>query len=478
MAIFRSERVVKGWLSLAVLGALAASSAACAAGTGSPDWKAVEAETIEHYTALLRIDTSNPPGNEARAAEYLKAVLARDGISSKLLALDPARANLVARLKGNGSKQPLLLMGHTDVVGVQRAKWSVDPFAAVRKGGYVYGRGAQDDKDNLTAALMVTLLLKRLRVPLDRDVIFLAEAGEEGTMSLGIDFLVERHWDEIRAEYALAEGGAVVSEGGETKYVSITTTEKVPRRIRLVAHGTAGHGSRPTPDNAVVRLATAVARIGAWQPPVRLNETTRAYFERLAAISPPERAARYKGILDPNSQAEIDRYFFQYEPGHYSILRTSITPTMIQAGFRVNVIPSEAEARLDVRALPDEDYDRLCEELRRKIDDRQVEVIPEPRGSRPAAQPSRMDSEMFRALERAHRRLYPHAVTIPGMLTGATDMAQLRARGVQAYGIGPDAESDDGLSGAHSDDERLSEKALHRLVEFLWYAVRDVASSK
>jgi len=440
-------------------------------------WNKVHAETIEHYTHLLRIDTTNPPGNETKAASYLKGVLDRAGIPAQLFSLDPARANLVARLKGNGSKKPILVMGHTDTVGVQREKWSVDPFAAIRKDGFIYGRGAQDDKDDLTACLMLMLLLEREHVKLDRDVIFLAEAGEEGASEIGIDFMVDQHWPEIEAEYALAEGGYVAARNGKVRFVEITTTEKVPRGIRLVAHGTAGHGSRPRPDNAVIRLAAAVAKFGSWQPPMRLNDTTRAFFERLATISPPEEAWRYTHITDREKAPEIERYFAEHELGHNSILRTSISPTMIKAGFRMNVIPSEAEAFLDVRALPDEDMDRLRAEIQHVIADSNVEVLLTRRG-RPAGEPSRIDTEMFRALERVQQRMFPGAITLPAMLTGATDMAQLRARGVQAYGFGPIIDDGDGgLGGAHTDDERLAEASVGKLVEYLWYSVIEVGAS-
>ncbi|MBP1716325.1 MAG: peptidase, partial [Deltaproteobacteria bacterium] len=164
-------------------------------------WDRVEKETLDHFLALVRTDTSSPPGNETRVAEYLKGVLEGEGIPAKLLALDPKRANLVARIRGNGSKRPILVMGHTDVVGVQREKWSVDPFAAVRKDGYIWGRGTVDDKDNVTACLMLLLLLKRQGVKLGRDVIFLAEGGEEGYAQEGVRYVIANHWEEIDAEY-------------------------------------------------------------------------------------------------------------------------------------------------------------------------------------------------------------------------------------------------------------------------------------
>ena len=443
----------------------------------SVDWEKAKTETLQHYRAVVQINSSNPPGNETSVVNYLKEVLDREGIGYRIFALDPSRANLVARLKGNGRKKPILILGHTDTVGVQRERWPVDPFGALRKDGYIWGRGTTDNKDCVTAGLMLMLQLKRYRVPLDRDVIYVAESGEEGTSSVGIDYLVKEHWPDIDAEYALAEGGFVHSENGRVRFVEIAATEKVPRGAKLIATGTSGHGSRPRRDNAIVHLATAVNKIGNWEPPMRLNDVTRTFFERLATISPPEEAERYNGLVDPQKSAAIQRYFAEHDLGKYSILRTSISPTIINGGFRQNVIPSEAEATLDIRALPDEDMPKFYAEMERIIGDEAVKVVPSPPG-RPAAPPSRLDTEMFRALEAAQRKLYPAAITVPGMVTGATDLAQIRARGVQAYGIGPRFdEIEFAEHGWHSDVERLSEDSLHGLVQFLWYAVLKVAAS-
>ena len=309
--------------------------------------------------------------------------------------------------------------------------------------------------------------------------IFLAEAGEEGTTTFGVDYMVENHWDEIAAEYCLAEGGGAVSRDGEVHLVGIATTEKFPMRVRLVANGTAGHGSVPRLDNAVSALATAVGRLAAWQTPLRLNETTTAYFDRLADISPPERAARYKGILDPAQQARIEHYFAEFEPQHYSLLRTSVVPTIINGGFRRNVIPSEAEATLDIRGLPDEHPDDFYRDLAGVINDPNVEIVPEG-VYRPASPPSSLDNEMFHALEKVTSQLFPGAVTLPTMLTGATDMAQVRAQGTQCYGFGPVRTEEDitGGGGAHGDDERIMEDSLLSLVQFLWYTVIEVAASE
>ena len=478
MATFRSKP--RRWLTnrMAVIrfgiALLFCSWTALAASPASIHWRSVNTEALRHFRALLRINTSNPPGNETEAARYLAHVLEREGIAVKLLSLDPARANLVARIKGDGSARPIAILGHTDVVGAQRAKWSVDPFAAVRKNGYIYARGAVDDKEIVTAGLMVMLLLERQHIKLRRDVIFVAEAGEEGTSNVGIDFLVRHHWQEIAAEYALAEGGSAVSLDGRVRYIAVTTAEKVPRGVRLVARGPSGHGSRPSPDNAVLRLASAVVKLGEWHTPMRQNDTTRAYFERLASISPPAEADRYRHVGDPARGPEIDRYFERYEPAHYAMLHTTLAPTVLRAGFAFNVIPSEAEADIDIRALPDEDIARLYDGMRDLIAGTEVEIEPR-KPDRPATPPSRTDTAIFRALEHAQHKMFPGAITLPCMLTGATDMAQLRARGVEAYGFGPVLEAGD-PGGAHANNERLAISSLDRLVQFLWYAILDAAT--
>lgn len=442
------------------------------------NWDELGAESIDYLVDLIRIDSSNPPGNETEVALYLKEALAEEGIESELYSIDPDRANLVARYKGNGSKRPILIMGHTDVVGVQAENWSEDPFSGLRKDGYIWGRGTLDDKDNVTAGLMVMLLLNRLDVEMDRDVIFLAESGEEGTPDVGINFMVEKHWDVIAAEYAIAEGGGMQEVGGQISVVGIQTTEKMPRRATLVARGTAGHGSRPRMDNAVLMIAEAVAKAGNWQTPIRLNETTRAYFERMATLSEGEDRFRYGNVENPEHQASIDAWFRANDPHHYSSLRTSVVPTIIDAGFRRNVIPSQAEAMLDIRMLPDEDLEGFYRELAAVIDNPAIEIVPEAI-YRPAALPSSIDNEMFQVIEAVATRMYPQSTTLPVMATGATDMAQLRAKGTQAYGIGParTLEEINSRFGSHSDDERVAEQALVDMVRFLWNIVLEIGAS-
>ena len=465
-----------------VLVTLALASGSLAQRGREPDWNRLDQETLQHFQALLRLDTSNPPGRERLATDYLKGVLERAGIPVQVFASAQERPNLVARIKGSGRRRPLLLMGHTDVVTVDPKKWSFPPFGAARDGGYIYGRGSRDDRPDVVAGLMTLLELKRLGLDLDRDVIFLAESGEEGTTNVGIDFMVKEHGDQIDAEYCLAEGGQTSRIGGRVRFVGVELLEKVPRAIELVAHGTSGHGSIPLEDNAVVHLARAVAALGSWRTPIRLNDTTRAYFTRLAALSSNEEAERYRRVLDFTAPAArtVDEYLLAHEPRHASMLRTSISPTILAGGYRVNVIPSEARATLDVRMLPDEDPDRFLADVRTRINDASVNASYASVASpRPVGRAARIDTEAFRAIEAGVTRQY-QVSTLPLLQTGATDMSQMRAKGTECYGISPAEDVEDGPKGfgAHSDQERILEDDLYRFVRLVWDVVNTLAAAR
>jgi acetylornithine deacetylase/succinyl-diaminopimelate desuccinylase-like protein len=463
-------------LAIAVASVCSLRAQAPAAGR-TVDWAKLRPEILERYRALVQIDTT--AGHETLAADYLKKILEGEGIPTRTFALDPARANLVARLKGNGSRRPLLILAHTDVVGVQRDKWPVDPFGAVIKDGYIWGRGSKDDKPVLAANLMTMLMLKRLGIQLDRDVIFLAESGEEADVTgVGINYMVREHFAEIEAEFAMTEGGGAAIDGARVTRVNIGTAEKLPARVRLVATGTAGHGSAPRLDNALVHLSAAVEKVGRWETPMRLNDTTRAYFEKLVEISAPEAAAIYKALLDARTAAGAQKFLREHSPGEYSMLRTSVVPTMLKAGVGANVIPSEAEATLDIRALPDEDIDRFYADMAKVIADPAVKIEPLAR-SRPPSPASRLETEMYRVMERVARTSYPGAAVLPSMSTGASDMAQLRAKGIQSYGIGPASTESDAINyPAHGDVERLAESSLYPFVQYVWNVVTEIAGHR
>ncbi len=446
----------------------------------SIDWTSVNAEALRHLQDLVRIDSST--GHETRVAEYVKKVFDAEGIPSTIVSRDAERANLIARIKGNGSKKPLLIMGHSDTVKVDPDKWKIaGPFSGAIVGDYIYGRGVIDDKSDLFAAMMTTVLLKRTGMKLDRDVIFVTEAGEEGSSGFGIGYLVNDHWNEIEAEACLAEAGGVVRRNGKAAFARIETTEKVPRGAKLVATGISGHGSRPMRTNAILHLSEAVTKVALWDPPMRFNDTTRTYFEKLAQISPPEQAQRFRDLFDPAKSAAVREYFAVHDPSTYSMLHTSISPNIIQGGFQSNVIPSEATATLDIRALPDENMPQFFDMMRKVINDPAVEVVPTSRGGseRPIPPPSSITSETYHQLEAAFEKVY-HVPVLPLMQTGATDMAQLRARGVQCYGIGAMTDEEDGPKGfgPHSDQERLLEESAYKHLQLWWNAVTSIAGAK
>ncbi len=468
---------------LASSGVVVALSVLSAQTARTPDWAALDAEALRHFQAILRLDTQNPPGNEYLITDYVKSVLEKEGIAVQIYASEAKRPNLVARLKGNGAKRPILYMGHSDVVTVDPKKWTFPPFSATRDGGYLYGRGSLDDRPHVVAGLMTMLTLKRLNVPLDRDVILLVESGEEGTTGVGIGYMTKQHAEAIAAEYCLAETGTVARVGGKVIYAGVQMTEKVPHRIELVATGPSGHASRPLKGNAIVHLAAAVAALGNWRVPMRLNDTTAEFFRRMAEISPAPEAARYRALLNPSSAdaAAADAYFADSNPAYSSMMRTSISPTIIEGGYRINVIPSEARATLDVRMLPDEVPAQFLASVNRVINDPLVvaRFITDEGLTRPSGRASRTDSEVFRTIEAAASRNYD-TITIPMMGTGATDMAQVRSSGAECFGIGPAADIEDGAKGfgAHSDQERILEAELYRFVRFSYDIVSELARAK
>jgi acetylornithine deacetylase/succinyl-diaminopimelate desuccinylase-like protein len=463
------------WSGLAVL---FVAGLAAQRGAASPDWPAVEAETLRHFQALIRFDTS---ASEKAAAAYLKDVLDQNGIAAEILFTDPERPNVVARLKGSGRKRPLLLLGHIDTVTVDAAKWRFPPFSATLDGGYVYGRGAIDDKDNLTAALETLLLLKRHDVPLDRDVILLAESGEEGASHLGIGYMIAQHYPAIDAEYCIAEGGDTIRERGEVRYATVQVTEKVVRGVELTARGISGHGSVPLKSNPIAHLGGAVGKFTTWQPDVRIDETTGTYFRRLAMLASPEQAKYYRDVIspDPKVAGAAADWLFEHEPRHASMVRTSVSPNIFTGGYRSNVIPSEAKARLDVRMVPGEDGPALLEQIRRAIGDPAVEVQFTGGGQRPPVPATRTDGELFKTVEAAVTAVY-QVPTLPSMSTYATDMWPLRARGMQCVGIGSAVDIEDQTRGfgMHSDQERLLERELHRFTRLTWTIVNGLAGTR
>ena len=453
---------------------LAAASLVAAA---EPDWPAVRQEALETLVDLVRLKTAQPEGNEILATRYLKDILDEEGLPSEIFESAPSRASIVARVKGNGSKKPLLLLGHLDVVAVEPDEWSFDPFGGEVRDGILFARGSSDDKGVVTGSFHVLLELHRLSTPLDRDVIFLGVADEEAGGIHGINFMLDSHRDRIDAEFGINEAGKGVFDR-DLNYLrfEIQTAEKTPTRIDLRAAGTSGHGSIPLRDNPIGALARAVARLYDHQMPPKLNETTREYFRRLAEISAPEKAEVFRAILgDRPSQEDFDR-LFDLSPVYNSMVRTSIVPTILRGGYLKNVIPSEARATVDIRALPGEDPEQLYSFLKRLMNEPAVDLVPHT-VTRTPHEPSPLDNEAFLGFERALNRLYPGVPVLPTMSTGATDSAQLRAAGIPMYGFGPARPEWDLASGIHGKDEYLYVKPFQDYVQILWNVVLEIAGT-
>jgi acetylornithine deacetylase/succinyl-diaminopimelate desuccinylase-like protein len=408
---------------------------------------------------LIRLDTTNPPGNETRVAQYLKEVCDAEGISGEMLGGDPARLNFVARLKGSGKLRPLLLMAHSDVVPADRSQWTADPFSAEIRDGFVYGRGAQDDKSLVASELAVIVELKRRALKLDRDVILLSEADEEAG-STGIQWMIANAWDRISAEFALNEGGhAITTLSGQPIY-EVQTTEKIPTRVILVARGTAGHGSLPREDNPVVHLARAITRLSEADQPVRLNTTTRRYLHEIAKLTEYQWLEPFLARLaNPRPAAAAATQIRARDLELDAMLRTTVSPTMLSAGAKVNVIPNTAEAQIDVRRLPDETRAEVLERLRHMVHDDAVDVRLAPGQEMPATEPSGLSTPLYSAMQQIFSKTAGGAVVIPYMVRGATDGSFLREKGMDVYGV-PLFLREDKESRAHGNNERIGVKTL------------------
>ncbi len=432
-------------------------------------------EARRHLEALIAIDTQNPPGNELAAARYFEGVLkGLTGVETRVIPVADGRANIVARLRATRpTARPILVMGHMDTVGADPAKWTSPPLSATERDGYLYGRGAIDDKGMLAATIAALAQLAPRRAALARDIVFLGTADEE-TGGNGIARLLEQHFDRIKdVEFALNEGGRIRVAGTRVQSINVQVTEKLPYTVRAVATGPSGHGSVPLPDNALAALARALSRVHAWQAPVRLNVVTREYFKRLATIEADAAvrramealAASAPGPAGPVAAAAAD--VLSRNPMHNAVLRTGVALTMLSAGIRSNVIPSDATATLNVRVLPGEDIRDVVAELARVGGEPNVTFTLD--GTPETAPPiSPIDSPLFRAMEAAGRAMAPGAVAIPFMSTGATDGALLRARGIPTYGILPMPITADDELRMHGDNERVPVRSIGWAAEYLY----------
>ena len=435
------------------------------------DWTRVRAEAVQLLQELIRIDTTNPPGNERAAALHLQKLLESDGVETRLLDVAPGRANLYARIKGDGSRRPLILLSHTDVVMAEPQRWTVPPFSGELRDGFIYGRGATDMKGTATVHVTLMRLLKRLNVPLKRDLILLAVADEEAG-GTGATTIVEKYPELIRnAEFLLNEGDVVYVKDGKVQQYGVDVMEKAALWLRVIAKGPTGHGSIPLANSSVERLLAALERLRRWETPIQVSPAVAESYRMRAqqqtdpvlrnAYSNLERALknpvlRKRLLADSTLNAEV---------------RNTFTITGLQGSDKVNVIPGVAWAQIDARILPGETPAGFIATLRGVLNDPELEIqILE--ASTPLG--SNTDTALMQAIRKVAAGRDPGVPVIPTMLTSSTDSVKFRSAGITAYGFEPFKLDDGELDRAHGDDERVSMENLGFALQFLYEVIREL----
>ncbi len=458
---------------LAVSFGLLLGGAAKAQSPAQPNWDALGLEAQQILTDYIRINTTNPPGNELAAAKYLKGILDREGIEAMILdtaELGPGRANLYARLKGNGTKRAVALVHHMDVVPVSPQYWSVDPFAGIVKDGYLYGRGTLDMKGSGVAQLVAMIAIKRAGVPLNRDIVYIANADEE-LGSKGALVFVERHRDLLSdVEFLATEGGDNSYENGRLRYVAVGAAEKRGFWQHLLVKGVPSHGSRPTKQNPVPKLIAALDRIAHWETPLQLTPVTTKYFHDVARFYPEPKRSWLTNIAS-SLKNPVAREWITSDVYWNAVLRNTISLTVVNGSNKTNVIPAEASADLDIRLLPDQDTTAFLAELKRVAGDTAVHFtglsIVKPSLSSPP------NSDFVHAVERAVRDRDPNVFVTTPMYTAATDRPTYQRAGIIAYGIDPfNVPSAELQKGMHGNDERLAVSNIGWGVHFVYDILR------
>jgi acetylornithine deacetylase/succinyl-diaminopimelate desuccinylase-like protein len=438
---------------------------------------ALEAQTW--LSELIKINTSNPPGGEDPAAKYVASVLQKEGLTPEILEVTPGRSAVVARLRSSAVADPskaLLLVAHLDVVPADKTRWTVDPFAAVVKDGYLYGRGTLDDKGMLAANLAAFIALKRSGARLNRDIIFLATADEESSGEASIKNLALKYWDKFAAAYAINEGGNVFVKNGKVQYIGLQASEKVSLNITVTARGNSGHASQPTKDNPVVHLAAAVEKIGNYSAPVRFTTIVRRYFEGLAPLEDDELGKWMRSLDTPDRGEHAQRVISDASPLWNAMMRDTIAPTMLTAGTARNVIPGTATANLNVRLLPGDSVNTVLLNLNKLVNDPQVKL--EVVGNAGISAPdSSLENDFYATVARVATREFGGAPTLPFQSTWATDSSTLRLHNVQAYGLVPFPLTDEELKRMHGDDERISIASFAKGVDVMVKIVGEFAGT-
>jgi len=454
------------WIAAAVL----SWSAVAGAQAGSDS-------TASLLRELIRANSSNPPGRTQAVDDILAARFRALGFDVKIVTTpDSAKTHIIARLRGDGSKRPVLVAAHADVVGVEREKWSLEPFDGIEKDGYVYGRGAIDFKGGMAVFARAVMMLAERKVPLARDVIFVAEADEEGGGPYSTEWLAKSNWSDIDAEFALNEGGWIMKgDDGHVRYVSISTADKSSVPLTVSARGTSTHSSMPRPDNAIFALSRALAKLSAYETPLEITPATKQFFIALSRTSKPPMSEYFRDIVgaDPARARRADSVVSR-DPLLHSLVRNTIAPVIIQGGFRNNVIPGSASATINLRLVPGSNLDAFVASLRRVIGDSTIEL----KATAPTyaqSAPSSENTDLYRALAKAAHATFPDAEVTPYLFQAATDASAWRSRGVPVYGIYPYPIDADELTRMHGNDEKVSIASLKQGTEMIYRTLVEVA---
>jgi acetylornithine deacetylase/succinyl-diaminopimelate desuccinylase-like protein len=421
------------------------------------NWPVYQDMAVDLMQQYLRINTSNPPGNEIEAARFFKTIFDKYGIQNEIFEYKPGRANIIARLQGTGSKRPIILLSHMDVVTADPAAWRVDPFAAEIVDGAIYGRGALDMKSEGLLHLMTMLILKREQTPLSRDIIFLGTADEEVKDEGSIWMIANKSSLFKDAEYLLTEGGDNLREGAEVRFVGVDVAEKAPFWLQLTATGQPGHGSRPIADSAPNRLVRAMTKIVNYEPPLKLLPAVEKFFQDVAPLQREPWRTKFanlrESLKDPVFAKELTN---QREYGF--LLRNTISLTMLSGSKQTNVIPNEATCNLDIRLLPGENPEEFLVELKLVIGDPTIKITNVNSFKPPNSSP--LDTELFRVIARVTKAHHPEALITTKMLSGYTESQLYRQLGIICYGWAPLYTTAEENEGVHGNNERVTVKNI------------------
>jgi len=431
---------------------------------------------VQWQREYLRIDTTNPPGNEARAADFFKQIFDHEGVESQIFNYAPGRADLWARIPHTTSspQRPIILLNHMDVVTSDASHWKVPPFSAEIVDGSIYGRGAQDMKNEGLAQFMVMVMLKREQVELDRDVIFLAVSDEE-VDSTGSDWFIAHQRDLLGdAEFLINEGGEnLLQHDGTVKYIGVDVGEKAAFWLHIVAHGRAGHGSLPIAESAPNRLVQALSRIIAYRTPLKVLPVVDEFLRAMAPYEPPGRAEKFRNIRqaleDKNFQHEVERD----ESLNY-LLRDTIALSMLGGSEQTNVIPPEAWANLDVRLLPGDDPKQFLESIRHVVNDPNVSVEPLDSDFH-IANSSPTNTALYSAIQKVSAQYFRGTPVVPRLDSGYTENQRYRPLGICSYGFTPYTSTEEEGSTEHGNDERIRVEEVRRGFRVLYDVVATVA---